>query len=455
MCYNLLPMGSFVDFGANKRHFRGSDVHRVPKAWGEEHWIVNKEYCGKKLILKKNRRCSLHTHQKKDEVFYIVSGKVLMEIGDDVFTLLPGDFVHIPPGAYHRFTGLEQSEIIEFSTNHKENDSFRREFSGHSDPERYARQTAILAEFSQLSILVVGDLMLDRYVIGNVERISPEAPIPVVRIAEEREVPGGAANSAANIRALGAKVEVLGIVGDDAAGVRLSALLKERKIRARLWKERRPTIVKERVVGRRGQQIVRLDREDSTPLPRVAQERLIAGLRKAVKGADAILISDYAKGTITPAVLRAVVSLASKQRIPLVIDPKPGKHLSIDLLSRADLLTPNVREACLLCGEQDLTAEEAGRKLSVLTEGAVFLTRGEQGLDVYSRGKLLAHFDSLAPQVTDVSGAGDTVAAVAALCLAAGGTVSDAADMGNRAAGVVVAKQGTATLSKEELDAIL
>src|SRR3989338_4547971 len=120
----LRPMtkGVFIHSGSDTRFFTASSVYREPKAWGEEQWIVNKGYCGKKLILKKNRRCSMHLHKEKDEVFYLQSGKVLLEVAGETYTMMPGDYAHIPPGTHHRFTGLEESEIIEFSTKHREGD---------------------------------------------------------------------------------------------------------------------------------------------------------------------------------------------------------------------------------------------------------------------------------------------------------------------------------------------
>jgi quercetin dioxygenase-like cupin family protein len=168
--------GHHIDGISSRSHFVASEVTRVPKEWGEEQWIVNKEYCGKKLILKKNRRCSMHSHKKKDEVFYLQSGKVLLEMSGKKYTLLPGDFVHVKPNAPHRFTGLQDSEIIEFSTTHDEEDSYRTEFSGHSDPKRFERQSAIIHSFKNLSVLVLGDVMVDRYISGRIDRISPEAP---------------------------------------------------------------------------------------------------------------------------------------------------------------------------------------------------------------------------------------------------------------------------------------
>ncbi len=437
------------------RVVRAADVHRVPKEWGEEQWIVNRDYCGKKLILRKNRRCSLHSHKEKDEVFYIGSGKVLMEVAGEEYTLKPGDFIHIRPGDDHRFTGLEDSEIIEFSTHHREDDSYRREFSGHADPERYARQKALLDRFSDLSILVIGDAMLDRYVQGSIDRISPEAPVPVVRMQKEWEVLGGAGNSAANLAALGAAVHLFSVTGKDDAAKRVARLLKQRKITALLLADpQRPTIVKERIISRDGQQIVRVDREDATPVASALERELLASMEAAAHETDAILVSDYAKGVVSAPMMRKIIAIARKKKVPVIIDPKPHAALEPSDLSGASLITPNVEEAKKLLRDPSLAPDAAGAMLS-RTLGTVLLTRGGEGMDVYKAGALEAHFDSLAPDVVDVSGAGDTVAAVAVLVLAAGGSVSDAADMGNRAASVAVGKHGTATVSQEELERAL
>ena len=447
---------SHVHRHSRQSYFPAANVHCVPKAWGEEHWIVNRDYCGKKLVLRKNRRCSLHSHKEKDEVFYIVSGKVRMEIGGKTYALLPGDFVHISPSTDHRFTGMEDSEIIEFSTHHEEEDSFRKEFSGHADPKRYARQSALLQAFKRQSILVIGDVMLDRYTAGEIHRISPEAPIPVVQVSREWDVLGGAGNSAHNIRALGGGVRLCGVTGKDPAGVAVRQLCKQSKIPVTFFTDAgRSTILKQRIVGGSGQQVVRVDREQTDPLSPHLERSLLRKLPSLVARATAVLISDYAKGTVTPRVIREAIRLGKKHGIPVVVDPKPRAGLSQNDFRGATCLTPNVQEARSLLGDPEASADTLARALSRATGAAVCLTRGKDGLDVWSKGKLLTHCDSLAPAVVDVSGAGDTVAAVAALALAAGGSLTDAADMGNRAAGVVVQKQGTAVLTPAELDAVL
>lgn len=449
------PMGpSHVHHGSQKRFFSAKDIFRVPKEWGEEHWIVNKEYCGKKLLLKKNRRCSMHSHKKKDEVFYLQSGKVLLEMDGKKHTLLPGDFVHVLPNSPHRFTGLQDSEIIEFSTTHDEEDSYRTEFSGHSDPVRFARQSALIKKFPKLRVLVLGDVMIDRYISGRIDRISPEAPVPVIHATSHCEVLGGAANSAANMSELGAHVTLMGVIGRDRDAVRLKEMLKKRKIRMILSEDpTRPTIVKERITSLGGQQIARIDHEEIHPLAELLEKKVIARLLQELKKVDVILVSDYGKGFITSAMFRAIVKHA--RNIPVVLDPKPHGQLVIRDMKGCTLLTPNMLEARNLLHDHRSSADRVGSTLSRMTDACVFLTRGADGLDIFAKGKKKVHLDSCSPQVVDVSGAGDTVAALASLALAAGGSLEDAAELANTAASVVVQKKGTATLTSQELLDIL
>lgn len=456
LCYSIRMVSSYVRFGNTQRFFLGKNIEHKKKEWGEEQWIVNKEYCGKKLMLWKNRRCSLHKHQKKDEVFYLLSGRVQMEVDDETFVLCPGDFVHIPFGVYHRFTGLEESEIMEFSTNHQEDDSYRKEYSGHADPKRYERQSALLKKCASQKILVVGDVMLDRYTSGHIERISPEAPVPIVQVSGHRHALGGAGNSAHGIRQLGGHVQLVGVVGADVDGDTLQALLKECKVRVAFLRDsQRCTTVKERIVSSDGQQILRIDAENTSLISGVLENKLIMMVEKACVSVTGVLLSDYAKGVLTPRLIAAVCSAARRRKIPVVIDPKPHGVSSLVHLKDATVTTPNVREARCLLGDIAVREEEVGGMLSRRLKGYVVLTRGGNGIDLYSKGKKLEHYDALSPEVVDVSGAGDTVAAVITLCLAAGGSIEDAVDMGNRAASVTVQRRGVATVSSAELESVL
>ncbi len=443
---------SHVSAGLHGTFFTGSNVHKEKKEWGEEHWIVNRDYCGKKLILRKNRRCSLHMHKEKDEVFYLQSGSVLLELGKKKYTMKPGDFVHVRANMYHRFTGLEDSEIMEFSTHHEEYDSYRKEFSGHVEPVRFARQSAIIKKFTKLCVVVIGDVMLDAYLAGSVDRVSPEAPVPVVRAQSHLEVPGGAANVASGMAALGAQVNLISACGSDETGKKLERFLIQRGIKTSFHRiAGRPTTRKERITAMSGQQIVRVDVEMTDVIPVSVEKKLISALTKAAKKADAILVSDYAKGVLTPAIMKAAYAAGKRHKIPVIVDPKPQGSSPLAGLKDAAAITPNLAEARKLLDAPRMTEEKVGPMLSKKLKGSLVLTRGGAGMDVYSKGKLKAHSDAHSAQVVDVSGAGDTVAAVIALGLAAGGSIEDAADIGNRAAGVVVQKRGTATVTTDEL----
>ena len=438
---------SYVQFGSTQRFFKGTQIHREKKLWGEEQWIVNKEYCGKKLILKKNHRCSMHSHKKKDEVFYLQSGKVLLEMDGKSYVMKPGDFVHVQTGLPHRFTGLADSEIMEFSTTHDEADSYRSELSGHVEQARYDRESTLISAFKNVSILVVGDVMLDSYVVGSVERVSPEAPIPVVRQKGLWSVPGGAANAALNAAQLGSKPTLIGIIGKDAQGILLQKELKKLRVSAKLFvdKSDRITTHKQRVIAGAGQQIVRVDSEDRTPLDTRAEKRILADVKKLLPKHDVLLLSDYAKGVLTPTVLATCVRMAAKYKIPVVLDPKPQDSEYLQGIKGLTVITPNRKEAQLLLGRTKKPAE--------LTKHATYalLTEGAEGMFLYRKGKASLHLSAHTHEVADVSGAGDTVATVVALALGAKGDIEDAVDLANRAAGIVVTKQGTATVTPEEL----
>ncbi len=447
----------YVGSGSDQVFFRGKDVHREKKAWGEEHWIVNKEYCGKKLVLRKNHRCSMHHHREKDEVFYLQSGKVLLELGKKKYTLHPGDFVHVRSNTPHRFTGLEDSEIMEFSTTHDEGDSYRSELSGHIDQERFVRQSSLIKNFRTVSVLVIGDVMLDTYVNGDVERVSPEAPIPVVHHRSSHSVPGGAANAAMNIAALGGKATLLGLCGDDLEGKKLDALIRKGGVRPALIIERGGrTIEKVRVVSN-GQQMIRVDYEDVRPLTPTQRQAFLKKLKSVLKKHDALLLSDYAKGMFSSDMLKACVAAARKAKVPVILDPKPRDSGYIRTIKGATVITPNRGEAQYLAGASAAVSPSAiGKTLRKKTGSDVLLTLGGRGMMLVAGAKAqVREFPALAKEVADVSGAGDTVAATLALVLAAGGTLDDGADLSNRAASVVVGKLGTATLTSEELLRVL
>jgi quercetin dioxygenase-like cupin family protein len=328
--------GLYIRTGSKKNIIVGKIIHREKKVWGEEHWIVNKEYCGKKLILKKDRRCSMHSHNKKDEVFYLQSGKVKMELKGTDHILNPGDIVHIPPQTPHRFTGLKDSEIFEFSTTHEEEDSYRTELSGHVEQERFDRQSALLKKFSKTSIIVIGDLMLDRYTYGSIDRISAEAPIPIVQTKGTKDLIGGAGNAAANICAIGARVRLIALCGKDLDGAIIKSLCKQKGIRTNLiFDPSRPTTLKHRITRNNNQQIVRIDTEETKQISAVQEQKILALLRTHAVSAHAILLSDYAKGVLTSKIFETAYALGKKHDIPVIVDPKPRGTSTLKHLQKA------------------------------------------------------------------------------------------------------------------------
>jgi D-beta-D-heptose 7-phosphate kinase/D-beta-D-heptose 1-phosphate adenosyltransferase len=306
--------------------------------------------------------------------------------------------------------------------------------------------------FRRASVLVVGDLMLDEFVWGKVSRISPEAPVPVVWVQSESVMPGGAANVANNIRALGGAVTVVGVVGEDRWGDALLGELASRKIETSgALKARRPTTVKTRVIAHH-QQVVRVDREQREPLPAGTLERLIGAVTERLDGVDAVVIEDYGKGVITRALLEAVIPLARRHRKIITVDPKQ-EHF--DLYRRVTALTPNRAEAGEAVGrdlETDADVERAGRELVTRLEcDGVLITLGEDGMRLFERGGGMTRIPTVAQEVFDVAGAGDTVIAAFTLAMASGATMQQAARIANHAAGIVVGKLGVAVASPAEL----
>jgi D-beta-D-heptose 7-phosphate kinase/D-beta-D-heptose 1-phosphate adenosyltransferase len=315
------------------------------------------------------------------------------------------------------------------------------------------RAGALLAAMRGRRVLVVGDVMLDEFIWGRVARISPEAPVPVVEVTGQSFHAGGAANVAANVRALGGEVVIAGVVGEDAAAERLRDLLLGSGIEPALASAPgdRPTTVKTRIVAHH-QQIVRADREQSDDIGPDLEAALLARLRAALPRVAAVVVSDYQKGVVTPGVMRALRRAARLRRLPLLVDPKV-RHF--ELYRNATLVTPNQAEAEQATGIRirslsDLQA--AGRRiLAVVRCEAALITRGEHGMSLFRAGRRPLHIPTTAREVFDVTGAGDTVIATLALALAARAPLADAAVLANLAAGVVVGKLGTATLSAQEL----
>lgn len=302
-------------------------------------------------------------------------------------------------------------------------------------------------------VLVIGDVMVDHYVSGRVSRVSDEAPVPIVQVSDERWTAGGAANVAANIAALGGKAMLAGVTGSDPAASTLAGILGALSgaVEAHLVADAgRPTTIKTRYMG--GQhQIVRVDRELGGAIARATEDRLIDIIGDLADEVDAIMISDYAKGVLTDRVLAAVMEQAARAGVPVIVDPKRADWSAY---RGAAYITPNRKELTLAthaaCGS-DAECAAAAEVAIAQTGAAILLTRSEQGMSLFAKGAPPVHLAAKAREVFDVSGAGDTVAATVALGIAGGLSADIAMQVANIAAGIVVAKRGTATASPAEL----
>ncbi len=308
--------------------------------------------------------------------------------------------------------------------------------------------------FGKSRILVVGDFILDKFVTGSVARISPEAPVPVVKIKEEKYMPGGAGNVVFNILSLGASVFASSIVGEDLSGERLLKILKAKgaDVSGILRDFRRPTSIKTRVIAEH-QQVVRTDMESTEELDDDLTESLIEALGRKIGECDGVVISDYGKGLITTRLIEYILSECRKDRkLPVVVDPQVGHFFEYKGVTS---VTPNVKEASSALGFEITNEKElkrAGRNLlEELKTESVLITRGEEGMSFFGSDGSFSNVASIAREVYDVTGAGDTVAGVFTLGLAAGLDFIDAAAVANCAAAVVVGKLGTATVTPREL----
>ena len=316
------------------------------------------------------------------------------------------------------------------------------------------RLDTILDRARQVRVTVVGDLMLDVYLAGSVTRISPEAPVPVVQVDAERSALGGAANVGANVVALGAHCDLVGVVGSDSGGrgIRdaLGRLNGDGTLRPLLVQhQERPTTTKTRVLAR-NQQVVRIDEEVEAPVEGQDQERLISTALAALVDADALVFEDYNKGALTEALITAALAAARRRGIPVVVDPKFRNFFAY---RGATVFKPNRRELEAALGATlDLSGENALQEARARLEvDNLLLTLGSEGMVLVTNDQAVTHIASLAREVFDVSGAGDTVIASFTLAIAAGASPVEAAIISNHAAGVVVGKMGTATVSPNEL----
>ena len=324
----------------------------------------------------------------------------------------------------------------------------------------FARARQILAGARQTRVVVVGDAMLDHFVLGSVARISPEAPVPVLDFENESFMPGGAANVARNLTTLQVPTELLGAVGRDVAGEQLQRLLVQYHIGCRglLTDTARATSVKTRVVAHQ-QQMVRIDRESRDGLTKPLTERLTGMVQGMIRKTAAVIVGDYGKGVVTQPLLDELKRICRARGVWLSLDPKPVHQLSLSGLS---LITPNRKEAFELAGLPDETRQAnpladtnllrvAERLLQELRPAVLLITLGELGMLLCQHGQKPFHIPTVAQEVFDVSGAGDTVIATFTLAIAAGASPLEAAILSNHAAGIVVGKTGTATVSPEEL----
>lgn len=312
------------------------------------------------------------------------------------------------------------------------------------------RLESLLESAARTRVVAVGDAMLDEYLVGDVDRISPEAPVPVLRVRERRYALGGAANVAQNVVAIGAECRLVAAIGDDPAGKQLSAMLGAIGVPDRgLLSVSRPTTRKTRVVAR-SQQLVRIDDEEDADLSVQEAARIIAAIEDAIRTADALVLEDYNKGVLIPAVITRAIEAARAQGVPIVVDPKYRHFFSY---RGATVFKPNRRELESALGAAvDLEhAEAIPNAIERLGVEHLLLTLGERGMVLASRGLAPVAVPTVAREVYDVVGAGDTVTAYLAAILGGGGTAPEAALIANYAAGVEVGKLGAATVSPSEV----
>ena len=318
------------------------------------------------------------------------------------------------------------------------------------------RLERLIDDFRSVRLLVLGDLVLDEYIWGQVDRISPEAPVPVVHVKSETTLLGGAANAARNVVALGGSVDCCSVIGDDHAGRRLVELLKDLGVdpAGLVHDPERPTTRKTRVIAQT-QQIVRFDRETAEPLPPRAGRALLERLEQLIPRADGAIFGDYGKGVLSHRLAAAAMKRFHAAKLPVAVDPKSD----VAPYKGAALLKPNLRETELLSGIAIRSRDDLSRAVACLRKriggGAVVVTRGADGMSLFDGDARGIDVATAAREVFDVQGAGDTAIAALVLALRAGGSLLEAAIIANAASGIVVGKVGTATASADELKGAL
>ncbi len=315
------------------------------------------------------------------------------------------------------------------------------------------RLNEILNSFKNRTIAVIGDMMIDEYIFGNVSRISPEAPVPVVNVVKERFVLGGAANVVNNLSSLGAKTISFGVVGQDENAKKLIKEFSDKNVDifGIIECEDRPTIIKKRVIAH-NQQLLRLDWEKRRDISNGIEDQIISELKKNIDRIDGVILSDYDKGVLTPRLAKEVIKISNEYGKIVVVDPKPKNSLNY---KGATSMTPNMKESVECLGMEIPETEdgviELGKKIrETLDLKNLLMTRSEKGMSLFQEHEI-DHIPTFAKEVYDVTGAGDTVISVYTLAAAAGASYEEAAKIANTAAGIVVGRVGTSTVTKEEI----
>ena len=316
------------------------------------------------------------------------------------------------------------------------------------------RLLEILNEFPNKKIAVIGDLMLDEYIIGSVTRISPEAPVPVVNVKKENFVLGGAANVVNNLNSLGVKVLAFGVIGNDNNGKKMLAEFSNKGVSTEYLNilNDRPTIMKQRILAN-NQQLLRLDWEKKQPINEVEEDFILDNLKRVIKDTHAIIMSDYDKGVLTERVAKAIIKLAKENNIIVIVDPKPSNSMNY---KGATSMTPNLKESSECIGKEIPETEEKTIEIGVelrekLELDHLLMTRSEKGMSIFQNNGKINNIPTFAKEVFDVTGAGDTVISVYTLALACGATYTEAAKIANTAAGIVVGRVGTSVVKVDEI----
>lgn len=316
------------------------------------------------------------------------------------------------------------------------------------------RLIEILNEFPKKKIVVIGDLMLDEYIIGSVTRISPEAPVPVVNVKKENFVLGGAANVVNNLSSLGVKVLAFGVIGNDNNGKKMLAEFESKDVSAEYINilTDRPTIMKQRILAN-NQQLLRLDWEKKHPINAIEEDFIIDNLKRIIHDVDGIILSDYDKGVLTERVAKEVISLAKESGKIVIVDPKPSNSLNY---IGATTMTPNLKESSECINREIPETEEKTIEIGLelrekLNLDHLLMTRSEKGMSIFMNDGSIKNIPTFAKEVYDVTGAGDTVISVYTLALTCGATKIEAAKIANTAAGIVVGRVGTSVVKIEEI----